>query len=106
MEMQLPDGFREFLKLLNSHKVEYLRIGGFAVGYYGYPFSETRVFRVPPRAFCPQLPQGISAYVGLNFRCITMGLFPRIVLDVALERSVLRFAYAVFLCRFPKQPAR
>jgi predicted nucleotidyltransferase len=37
MEMQLPDDFREFLKLLNSHKVEYLLIGGFAVGYYGYP---------------------------------------------------------------------
>lgn len=35
--MQLPDDFREFLKLLNSHKVEYLLIGGFAVGYYGYP---------------------------------------------------------------------
>ncbi len=36
MEMQLPDDFKEFLKLLNSHKVEYLLIGGFAVGYYGY----------------------------------------------------------------------
>ncbi len=37
MEMQLPDDFREFLKLLNSHKVEYLLTGGFAVSYYGYP---------------------------------------------------------------------
>ncbi len=37
MELQLPDDFKEFLKLLNSHKVEYLLIGGFAVGYYGYP---------------------------------------------------------------------
>jgi predicted nucleotidyltransferase len=25
------------LKLLNSHKVEYLLIGGYAVGYHGYP---------------------------------------------------------------------
>ncbi len=32
----LPD-FKEFLKLLNVHKVEYLLIGGYAVGYYGYP---------------------------------------------------------------------
>ncbi len=39
MEMQLPDDFREFLKLLNYHKVEYLLIGGFAVGYYGYPMG-------------------------------------------------------------------
>ena len=25
------------MKLLNSHRVEYLLIGGYAVGYYGYP---------------------------------------------------------------------
>lgn len=29
--------FKEFLKLLNNHGVEYLLIGGYAVGYYGYP---------------------------------------------------------------------
>ena len=43
MEMQLPDDFREFLKLLNSHKVEYLLIGGFAVGYYGYPRATNNI---------------------------------------------------------------
>jgi hypothetical protein len=32
----LPPDFKDFLKLLNSHKVEYLLIGGYAVGYYGY----------------------------------------------------------------------
>lgn len=32
-----PQDFRDFLKLLNSKKVEYLLIGGYAVGYYGYP---------------------------------------------------------------------
>ena len=37
MEMQLPDDFKEFLSSLNSNEVEYLLIGGFAVGYYGYP---------------------------------------------------------------------
>jgi hypothetical protein len=35
--IQLPLDFKEFLQLLNSHKVEYLLIGGYAVGYYGYP---------------------------------------------------------------------
>jgi hypothetical protein len=35
--MILPRDFKEFLQLLNSHKVEYLMIGGYAVGYYGYP---------------------------------------------------------------------
>ena len=34
---QLPQDFREFLRLLNSHQVEYLLIGGYAVGYHGYP---------------------------------------------------------------------
>lgn len=31
-----PD-FKDFLRLLNTHKVRYLLIGGYAVGYYGYP---------------------------------------------------------------------
>ena len=34
---QLPPDFKEFLRLLNSHQVEYLLIGGYAVGYHGYP---------------------------------------------------------------------
>jgi len=37
MEIRLPDDFKEFLRLLNSHEVEYLVIGGYAVGYHGYP---------------------------------------------------------------------
>ena len=35
--IQLPPDFKEFLKLLNSNKVEYLVVGGYAVNYYGYP---------------------------------------------------------------------
>ena len=34
---KLPHEFKEFLKLLNAHGVEYLLIGGYAVAYYGYP---------------------------------------------------------------------
>ncbi len=37
MEKKLPNDFREFLKSLNEHKVKYLLIGGYAVGYHGYP---------------------------------------------------------------------
>ena len=36
-EQTLPDDFKEFLKLLNDADVSYLLIGGFAVGYHGYP---------------------------------------------------------------------
>lgn len=32
----LPPDFKEFLRLLNENKAEYLLIGGYAVGYYGY----------------------------------------------------------------------
>ncbi len=34
--IRLHPDFREFLKLLNAVRVEYLFIGGYAVGYYGY----------------------------------------------------------------------
>src|SRR3972149_7538003 len=35
--IHLPPDFKEFLQLLNAHHVEYLLIGGYAVGYHGYP---------------------------------------------------------------------
>ncbi len=33
----LPDDFRDFLSLLNERGVEYLVVGGWAVGVHGYP---------------------------------------------------------------------
>ncbi len=35
--MQLPADFKDFLQLLNSEQIEYLLLGGYAVGFYGYP---------------------------------------------------------------------
>lgn len=37
MEAALPPDFKDFLSLLNDKGVEYLLIGGYAVGYHGYP---------------------------------------------------------------------
>jgi len=37
MAMTLPPDFKEFLRSLKEHDVRYLLIGGYAVGYYGYP---------------------------------------------------------------------
>lgn len=34
---QLPPDFKEFLALMKSKSVEYLLVGGYAVGYHGYP---------------------------------------------------------------------
>lgn len=35
--MKVSADFKDFLKLLNEKRVEYLLIGGYAVGYHGYP---------------------------------------------------------------------
>jgi hypothetical protein len=37
VEPVLPKDFKEFLRLLTEAHVEYLLIGGYAVGYHGYP---------------------------------------------------------------------
>ncbi len=35
--IRLPNDFKDFLRLLSSKGVEYLIVGGYAVGYHGYP---------------------------------------------------------------------
>ena len=35
--IHLPQDFKELLQLLNSKRIEYLVIGGYAVALYGYP---------------------------------------------------------------------
>jgi predicted nucleotidyltransferase len=35
-QRHLPEDFKEFLKLLNANNVQYLLVGGWAVGFYGY----------------------------------------------------------------------
>jgi len=39
MTMTLPSDFKEFLRLLSEKDVKYLIVGGYAVGYHGYPRS-------------------------------------------------------------------
>ena len=34
---RLQADFKDFLRLLSAHRVEYLLIGGYAVGFHGYP---------------------------------------------------------------------
>ena len=35
--MRIDKDFKEFIELLNEHKVQYLVIGGYAVNFHGYP---------------------------------------------------------------------
>ena len=37
MATKLPRDFKDLLRLLDKHGVDYLLIGGYAVAYYGYP---------------------------------------------------------------------
>lgn len=37
MDMLLPPDFKEFLNILKIKHIRYLLIGGYAVGYHGYP---------------------------------------------------------------------
>ncbi len=37
MELVLPQDFKEFLNMLKIKNIDYLLIGGYAVGYHGYP---------------------------------------------------------------------
>jgi predicted nucleotidyltransferase len=37
MDVELPGDFKEFLQSLTDHGVKYLLIGGYAVGFHGYP---------------------------------------------------------------------
>ncbi|HLT48286.1 MAG TPA: hypothetical protein VK002_13710 [Rubricoccaceae bacterium] len=37
MAIELPPEFSAFLSSLHEHRVEYLLVGGYAVGYHGYP---------------------------------------------------------------------
>ena len=36
-KIELHPDFKDFLRLLSSHNVRYLLVGGYAVGYHGYP---------------------------------------------------------------------
>src|ERR1700678_2529267 len=49
--MKLQEDLREFVELLNSHDVDYLIVGGYAVAYHGHPrFTGDIDFFVRPTA--------------------------------------------------------
>ena len=46
-QRQLPVDFKEFLSFLNSNKVKYLLLGGWAVGIYGHPRATKDIDFIP-----------------------------------------------------------
>jgi hypothetical protein len=78
----LPPDFREFLQLLNSHKVEYLLIGGYAVGFYGYPRA-TADMDVWVSTIAENVERVISTLEEFGFAGVTVDLFRK-------EKQVIR----------------
>ena len=65
--IRLPPDFKEFLRLLNSHRVEYLLVGGYAVGYHGYP-RPTGDMDVWIAVSSPNAARVVGALVEFGFR--------------------------------------
>jgi len=101
--IRLPQDFKEFLKLLRDHDVRYLLIGGYAVGYHGYPRATADMdiwVAIHPdnaekivavlRAFGFDLPE-LSAELFLkDNRIIRMGI-PPVRLEICTSISGVEF---------------
>ncbi len=81
---QIPSDFKEFLKLLNENKVEYLLIGGYAVNYYGYvrPTGDMDIWISMSRANSKKIVAALKDF-GFVSAKINADLFLR-------EKSVVR----------------
>ncbi|HEY0174284.1 MAG TPA: hypothetical protein VGB98_24925 [Pyrinomonadaceae bacterium] len=72
----LPPDFREFLRLLNSHGVRYLLVGGYAVGYYGYPRA-TADIDIWVETGAENVAKLVSALAGFGFAGVEPELFAK-----------------------------
>jgi hypothetical protein len=102
--IRLPADFQDFLKLLNSHRVEYLLIGGYAVCYHGYyrntgdidfwiavsPENAEKLVSVI-KEFGFQTPQPSKQLFLTKGRIIRMGIEPTRI-EILTEISACDFA--------------
>lgn len=86
----LTDDFREFLRLLNASRVDYLLVGGYAVGLHGYPRA-TIDLDVWVRATPENAVRVIDALTAFGFDL--PALEPRLFVD---PRSIVRFGVPPF----------
>lgn len=87
MVIKLPPDFREFLKLLNDHNVEYLLVGGFAVGFHGYPRATSDIDIWVGRS--PENAKRVVAAIR-EFGFDTPNLTPELFLE---ERKIVRMGH-------------
>ncbi len=102
--IELPPDLSEFLKLLHSHAVEYLLVGGHAVGYYGHPraTNDMDIWVRPTAENAAKLvrvfidfgysPSSIRPEIFLNpDKVIRVGV-PPVCIDVIMTASGVDFA--------------
>jgi hypothetical protein len=87
---QLPDDFSEFLRRLNASHVDYLLVGGYAVGIHGYPRAtiDLDVWVASTVDNAERLVQALRAF-GFD----VPALVPELFLDPA---SIVRFGTPPF----------
>ena len=87
---QLTADFREFLRLLNANRVEYLLVGGYAVGLHGYPRA-TIDLDVWIQASDENAARVLSSLLAFGFD--VPSLEPRLFVD---PRSIVRLGVPPF----------
>lgn len=75
-ESNLHPDFKDFLKLLNDYRVEYLLIGGYAVSYYGYvrPTGDMDIW-IAVRPDNAEKVVGVFEAFGLGSKDLSASLF-------------------------------
>jgi hypothetical protein len=101
--LHLPPDFAKFLKLLNAHRVKYLLIGGYAIGFHGYPRATADMdIWVPAELRNAEKLTTLLKKWGVRFAGLTPELFlkkdcvvqigiPPMRLDIANSASGVRF---------------
>src|SRR5689334_21679508 len=95
MDAGLPRDFKEFLASLNAHSVEYLLIGGYAVGFHGYPRATNDIdvwIRISPEN-ADRLVQAISEF-GFSVPGLSRELFLTPFNIIRMGRPPLRIEIA------------
>ena len=105
LNIHLPEYFREFLAALNHHKVEYMLIGGYAMGSYGHvrTTGDLDIFIEATRANAEKMMQACVAY-GIEEESLLTDMFmvPRMVvigeaplrIEIIKKLDTVDFKYA------------
>ena len=93
MEFELPKDFRELFELLNANNVKYLLIGGYAVGYYGYPraTNDIDVFVADDHANSRKLVKPLSEF-GFSGENLSEELFTqkKSIIEMGVEPMMIQ----------------